>query len=155
MAVNTASGAKFYIGTTAAADILSEFIGDTYIEVGEVEDLGEFGDESEEVTFTSLGDSRVRKFKGPRNAATITVVCGDDSSDDGQSAMIAAEANDTNDYNFKVQLNDQLTISGSPSVHYFRGKVMSKRLNVGNASNVVRRNFNVGINSPILSVDPT
>lgn len=155
MAANTASGSKIYIGSAsdATTDTQGEFELDSYLEVGEIEDLGEFGDESEEVTFTSLSDARVRKFKGPRNAGTITVVCADDPDDTGQDAMIAAEAT-TFDYNFKVELNDKASGETTPSTFYFRGKVMSKRLNVGNASNVVRRSFNVGVNSAIVEVAP-
>lgn len=154
MTINSAGGSKLYIGTTQAAASVAEFQADTYIEVGEVEDLGEFGDESEEITFAALSDGRVRKLKGPKNAGTIAVVCGDDPSDTGQDAMVAAEGQPL-DYNFKVELNDPISLSGTPSVHYFRGKVMSKRLGVGNVSNVVRRTFNVGINSAIFEVNPT
>lgn len=151
MTISAASGSRLFIGTTTSAENLSQFLTDSYVEVGEVEDLGEFGDESEAVTFASLQDSRVRKLKGTRDAGTIAVVCGADDSDAGQDAMVAAEASPL-DFNFKVILNDQLTLGGAPSEHYFRGKVMSKRLGVGSANNVVRRTFNVGINSEILEI---
>lgn len=161
MTINAAGGSKLYLGTTLAINtnqlnpaVVAEFESDSYIEVGEVEDLGEFGDESAEIDFTALRDARVRKLKGPKNAGTIAVVAGDDPLDGGQDAMIAAEASNL-DFNFKVELNDAVSLSGTPSVHYFRGKVMSKRLNVGNVSNVVRRTFNVGINSAIYEVNPT
>lgn len=154
MTISTATGSKLFIGTTAAAENLSQFFSDAYTEVGEVEDLGEFGDESEDVTFASLADSRMRHLKGIRDAGTIAVVCGADDSDIGQDAMVTAEASAL-DFNFKIVLNDQLTLGGTPSEHYFRGKVMSKRLNVGAANNVVRRNFNVGINTEILEVPAT
>lgn len=154
MTINAAGGSRLFLGTTVAATSIPEFEADTYTEVGEVEDLGEFGDESAEITFTSLKDARVRKLKGPKNAGTIAVVCGDDPLDTGQDAMIAAEASSL-DFNFRVELNDPVTLSGTPSVSYFRGKVMSKRLNVGNVSNVVRRTFNVGINSQIYEVNPS
>ena len=154
MTISAASGSRLFIGTTASAENLSQFLSDSFTEVGEVEDLGEFGDESEAVTFASLQDSRVRKLKGTRDAGTIAVVCGADDSDTGQDAMVVAEASSL-DFNFKILLNDQLTISGTPSEHYFRGKVMSKRLGVGSANNVVRRTFNVGINSEILEVPAT
>ena len=154
MAISTASGSKLYLGTTAAAETLTQFQADTYTEVSEVEDLGEFGDESELITFASLSDGRMRKLKGVRDAGDMAIVCGDDVSDAGQDAMDAAEA-DTLDYNFKVVLNDKLTLGGTPSEHYFRGKVISQRRNVGTANNVVRKNFTVAINSAIVSVDPT
>ena len=154
MTINTASGSKLFIGTTTAAENLSQYLTDSYEEVGEIEDLGEFGDSAEDVTFASLSDSRLRHLKGIRDAGTVAVIAGADASDLGQAAMVAAEAS-VLDFNFKIVLNDQLTISGTPSEHYFRGKVMSKRLGVGTANNVVRRTFNVGINTEILEVDPT
>ena len=161
MTISTGSGCSVAIGTTLAintdqdeATVISEFESDTYIEVGEVEDLGEFGDESPEVPFTSLADSRVRKLKGARDAGTLTVTSGADHGDEGQEAMIAAEA-EPHDYNFRVTLNDPDTLGGTPSVHYFRGKVMGKRLNVGNANNVLRRNFTVGVNTAIFEQAPT
>jgi hypothetical protein len=154
MTISAASGSRLFIGTTTSAENLSQFLSDSYQEVGEVEDLGEFGDESEAVTFASLQDSRVRKLKGTRDAGTIAVVCGADDTDAGQDDMVAAEASSL-DFNFKILLNDQLTLGGTPSEHYFRGKVMSKRLGVGSANNVVRRTFNVGINSEILEIPAT
>lgn len=154
MTINTASGAKLYIGSTQPAADIAEFETDSYIEVGEVEDLGEQGDESERVKFTSLSDARTRSLKGPRDAGEQTVVVGDDMTDEGQVAMEAAEAQ-PHDYNFIVELNDAVTIGGTNSRHYFRAKVFSKKRNIGNASNVVRRNFVLGINTAILSSDPT
>lgn len=156
MSIFAASGSKLFIGGVAASrtQVLADYQEDSYVEVGELEDLGEFGDEAEQINFTGLSDGRVQKLKGPRDAGTMPVVVGDDMTDEGQTAMEAAEGQ-TFDYNFYVQLNDATTLGGEPSKHYFVGKVMSKRRNVGNASNVVRRNFAVGINSAIISTDPT
>lgn len=151
MTVNTAAESTLAIGTTAAADDQTSFEADTYAEVGEVEDLGEFGDQAEEVTFTALANRRTRKFKGSFNAGTVTAVCGFDSSDAGQDAMIAAFASD-DDYNFRVMLNDTPAGGSTPTTLYFRGKVMSKQKNVGNVSNVVRQTFAIGINSEIIEV---
>lgn len=169
MTIFTTAGARLYIGTTnipifasdydptdsvQVAAKLADFESDSYTEVGEVEDLGEVGDESEQITFTSLADSRTRKLKGPRDAGAQTIVVGDDVLDDGQAAMIAAEASPL-DFNFKIVMNDARTIGGDPSVQYYYGKVFSKRRNLGNVSNVTRRNFVVGVNSPIVESDPT
>ena len=154
MTISTGSGVRLYIGTTTSAENLSQFLTDTYVEVLEVEDLGEFGDEAEEVTFASLSDGRMRKLKGVRDAGTMAVIVGDDPTDAGQTALVSAEA-DVLDYNFKVVLNDKLTDLGTPSEHYFRGKVMSKRLAVGTVNNVLRRTFNIGVNSEIIEIDPT
>jgi hypothetical protein len=154
MSVNPAGGARVFIGTTNIAANLGQFEADSYIEIEEVEDGGQVGDESAAITFTALKDGRVRKFKGPRDAGTLALVVGKDALDEGQAALIAAEGQKF-DYNFKIMLNDQITLGGTPTILYFYAKVMSKRDNVGNVSNVVKTTFNLGVNSPITSVDPT
>lgn len=152
--LSTAAGTKVYIGSTTTRTTVNEFESEDWTEVEEVEDLGEFGDESNDVTFTALGDTRVRHLKGSRDAGTMQVTCGHRPDLTGQAAMVAAEAQ-PNDYSFRIVMNDKDTLSGAGTTYYFMGKVMSKRINAGNADNVVRINFNVGINSAILTVDAT
>lgn len=164
MSVNTAAGSSIFIAPQAGfaaidltdpdADIITAFEALTWTEIGEVEDLGEFGDEASEITFTALSNRRVRKFKGTFNAGTVTVQAGSDPSDAGQAAMIAAFASDL-DFPFKITLNDQITLAGDPTTLYFGGKVMSKRRNVGNVENVVRQNFPIGVNTKIYEVAAT
>lgn len=156
MSIFAASGAKLYIGSAnnVVAIVLADMQADSYVEVGELEDLGEFGDQSEDITFTSLNDGRTRHIKGPRDAGTMPATSGMDMTDDGQAAMDAAEAT-PHSYNFKVVMNNASTEGGSGSQHFFTGKVMSKRINVGNASNVMRKMYSVGIQTEILDVDPT
>jgi len=156
MTIFASSGAMLYIGSQNSNrnTLLADYQADSYVEVGEIESLGEFGDESGDITFTSLNDARVRHLKGPRDAGSMPIVVGDDMKDDGQTAMEAAEASPL-DFNIKVVLNNAITIGGSGSQHFFIGKVMSKRRNVGDANAVTRKTFNVGINSAITEVDPT
>lgn len=156
MSINAAAGTRVYIGstTTDMDESQATFEADSYIEIGEVESLGDFGDAAEAVTFISLGDSRVRKLKGPRDAGTCPLVVGDDPSDTGQAAIVAAEAT-TFDYRFKVVGNDAVTLGGDSSVSYFAAKVMGKKKGVGAANNVVRRTFDLGINSDILEIAAT
>ncbi len=163
MAVNSAAGTKIYIGSTnippnledlddAAALLLFE--ADSYVEIGEVENLGEYGDESQDIAFASLGDSRTRHFKGTRDAGVLPLVVGADPDDEGQLACIEAERSNL-DFNFKVVGNDAVTLGGDGSVDYFHGKMMSKRKNVGDVNTVVRQNFSVGINSRIVTREAT
>lgn len=165
MAVNTAAGSTFSIGPQTAyattvdwsepeEDIIAAFEALTWTKIGSVEDLGEFGDEASEITFSSLDDRRVQKFKGTFDAGTVTVQTGSDPTDAGQLAMIEAFATDF-DYPFRVTLNDALTVGGTPTTLYFAGKVMSKRRNVGDVENVVRQSFPVGINTEIIEVPAT
>ncbi len=156
MTINAATGAKLFIGGTQTkkTPTLLDYEEDSYVEVGEIETLGNFGDKSAAINFTSLADSRVRKIKGPRDAGNMAITVGDDATDEGQVAMVAAEASKF-DFNFKVVLNDNITQGGDGSVSYFYGKVMSKEKAVGTASNVIKRNFTVDINSEILEIDPS
>lgn len=154
MAVQTAAGAKIHIGPVAAStvDTAQEFQSLAYVEVEEVESIAVFGDTTSEITFTALGDRRVRKFKGSFNAGTIAVVMGRDAGASGQAAFIAALASDA-DYAFKVELNDASPGSPSgPTTFFFRGKVMSYETDINNAENVVRANASVAINSAIVEV---
>jgi len=156
MSVFASSGATLYIGgqNNLTTIVLADMQADSYVEVGELEDLGEFGDQSEDITFTSLNDGRVRHLKGPRDAGTMPATSGMDMTDAGQAAMDAAEAT-AHSYNFKVVLNNETTEAGTGSEHYFTAKVMSKRIQVGNASNVTRKMYQLGIQTEILEVDPT
>lgn len=154
MTISAANGSMLYIGTTQAAENLSQFLNDSYTEIGETEDLGEFGDTSEIVTFVSLADGRVRKLKGSRDAGDMAVIVGHDISDAGQDALVTAEASTLN-FNFKVVLNDALTLGGTGTEYYFRGKVANKRISVGSANNVVRRNFTIAVDSAIEEIQAT
>jgi hypothetical protein len=155
--ISTAGGVTLSIGSANSSPLtttLADFEADSYVEVGEVEDAGQVGDESAAITFTALKDGRVRKLKGPRDAGTMAIVTGKDIADDGQEAMIAAEGT-TFDYNIRLQLNDPQTLSGEGTIYYFAAKVMSKRTNVGNVSNVIKDTFNLGVNTAIAVVPAT
>lgn len=153
----TASGTRFYIGGTAAAsdmDTLAEFQAMTvWTEIGLIEDLGEVGDEASAVTGAALGDGRIRKAKGARDAGTMQVVCFHDPLDTGQASMDLAEQTNNN-YAFKMVLPDSPTDAYSDTVQYFRGLVMSRRLRVGTNDNILRVVYNVGVNSAIVE-DPS
>lgn len=154
MAVDTAAGTKFYVGpVNSSANGQSAYEALSYVEVGEVESISEFGDSFNEVTFTALSDRRVRKFKGSKNAGNITVAIGHDSADTGQTNLDTALGSDS-DYAFKIELDDAGTGSpSSPTTFFFRGKVMSVRTNPGDAENIVRLTAEIAINSDIVKID--
>lgn len=148
----TSAGCKLHIGTTAKATDLAEFKADSYKEVGDIEDLGEFGDEFSAVTAATLNDARLRKGKGTADAGDMSLVVLFNGSDAGQAALAAAAADTTsNAYNIKVTLNDQITPeTGNPTTFYFRALVMSNRIAVGGSDNAIRRNVGLAITSEIL-----
>jgi hypothetical protein len=157
--ITTATGSKIFIGPAVlpTVDTQTEYeaIPDgSWVEVGMVESLGEFGDQSSTVNFASLNDGRQRKAKGIRDAGDLALTVARVATDAGQKALIAAEATN-NKFAFKVVYPDRLTPTGTDGIDYFRALVMSKRSNVGSADNVIRRAFTLGIDSAIVSVDPT
>jgi hypothetical protein len=151
----TASGTKVFIGPAidSTTDTKAEYEALTWVEIGLVENLGEFGDQANAVTGAVLGDSRTRKAKGARDAGDMTITCFDNAADLGQQAAVAAEAT-KNNYAFKVQYANRPEPLGTDGVDYFRGLVMSKRKNVGTNDNIMRRTFAVAINSAVLEVAP-
>ncbi|KSV79003.1 hypothetical protein N182_18600 [Sinorhizobium sp. GL2] len=160
MTITTATGARYFIGGTTAipyasgdAAAIAAFEALTWVEIKEVEDGGEIGDESADVTFQSLSDGRVRHLKGARDAGTLALVVGDDPFDAGQQALRDAEKTKFQ-YNIKVEYEDAPDATYSNSVDYFRCLVMSARKQVGAGDNVLRRTFNIGINTEILTVEP-
>lgn len=148
MPVNTAAGARFSIGTKTPMATAVAYAADTWVEVAEVENLGEFGDQVSSATFTALADRRVRKFKGTYDAGDMTLTLGFDSGDKGQDALnVALKDESSGDYNFKVELEDG-------DIFYFAGKVMSRRIATGGAADIVKANVSIAINSEVLEVEP-
>ena len=162
MAIHTNAGTRVFISPTpvdvdainamtdAEAITFFDAISD-WLEVEELEDTGEFGDTSEAITFTALNNARVRKLKGPRDAGTQAIVAGRDPLDDGQEAFIEAAATNYN-YAIRQEFADARTPEYSNSEIFYAGLVMGAPTNAGNVSNVVRRTFNVGINTGVFEV---
>lgn len=152
MAIASTTGAQFFLGPiNAVAADETDYGALSYTEVKEVESIGEFGDQASTVTFTSLGDARVRKRKGVRDAGDLNVVVGNDPLDPGQLAMIAAQETE-NSYAFKVVLADAADANDTDSTFYFRALVASTRLNVGAANDIIKRTFVVLIDSAVVEV---
>lgn len=152
MGIASTTGAKIYIGpvNSAAADETA-YSALSYVEIGEVESIGEFGDQASTIEFTSLADARVRKRKGVRNAGDLNIVVANDPRDAGQLDMVEAEATEFT-YAFKVVVADAPDANDTDSTFYFRGLVASARLNVGAANDIVKRTFVVLIDSAIVEV---
>lgn len=152
MAIASTTGAKIYIGPiNSTAESETDYSALSYTEIQEVESIGEFGDQASTIEFTSLGDARVRKRKGVRNAGDLNVVCANDPLDPGQIAAIAAQETE-NTYAFKIVLADAADANDTDSVFYFRALVASARLSIGAANEMIKRNFAMLIDSAVLEM---
>lgn len=151
------AGAELYIGAALASQttdfVLADFAGQSWVQIGWMENIGAFGDEAASITFDAIEQQRTQKLKGTRNAGDMSVVCGIDYEDAGQIALRAAEAT-PNNYAFKVLFNDAPS-GGTPSERYFIGLVMSARETLDTANNVMKLNATIGINSNIVRVNAT
>lgn len=158
MAISAQSGAKVFIatGATATTPQTNEagYAALTWLEVKEVESFGEYGDQSNDITFTSLGDARTRHLKGSRDAGSFDIVCANDPLDAGQIAMIAAEATKFT-YNIKVEYLDKADANDTSSIDYMGCKVLSARKSGGSVDDVTKRTFMLGINTAIIEVPAT
>jgi hypothetical protein len=142
MTVHTSAGTKIYIG--GKGPLLDE---SAFQLIGEIVNPGEFGRVYEEIQHTSLDNRNVRKFKGSRNDGNMNMQLGRDPSDDGQADLIVA-LDDDDDYNFKVELNDDPGGTGdSPTTILFKAKVMSYTTNIGDANSIVAATALLGIQS--------
>jgi hypothetical protein len=145
MTVMTSAGSTLGISTSLPATFdAAGYNALTYTAVGEITDLGEFGTEYNMVSFTALGNRRVRKFKGSYNNGALALQMGRDTSDAGQTALRNALASD-NSYSFKVTLQNGLKL-------YFTGKVMSYKTNVGNVDQVTAAATSIEVDSDIIEV---
>jgi hypothetical protein len=157
MTVKTLSGATVEIGpaATSVTDTKTEYDALTpYVVVGEVEDMGEMGDESATILFSNVGAARVRKLKGARDAGTMVLVCGADPADAGQLALKAAEKTKLQ-YALRITMADKITTGGTNTIFYLQVTVLSARNRMGTNDNIVRTVFNLGINENILEVAAT
>lgn len=109
----------------------------SYTAIGEVEDLGEFGREYNEVKFNPIGSRGAKKLKGSFDEGTLALKLGLDTDDAGQDLLYTASGSDNN-YAFKVTAQNG-------DVYYFQAKVMSFKRNFGGVDTVTGATVNLSI----------
>lgn len=155
MTIYATNGARLYIGgamDTKSTDFVEgDFGSQTWVEIGETENLGTVGDTSSEIAFDSINAQRTRRLKGTRNAGSMDIVCGIDPDDAGQQALHLAEKT-PHDYAFRIVLNDA-PAGGSPSERLFVAKVASVAEAFDTANSVMKLNASLWVNSNVVKID--
>ena len=119
--ITQVAGAQFFVAPVDDQDdlpaLLAEFSSDrqsgttapttgtkvgTWEEVGELQELGEYGTEYNVVTYSALAKRNTDKFKGVYNDGSFTATLGRDDDDDGQTILRTAARSD-NKYAFCVR----------------------------------------------------
>jgi hypothetical protein len=158
MAIKTGTGCTLAIGTTLAVPngTQAQYEADTYTNVGEIEEIGEFGDERSVVEFAALGDGRMQKARGVANAGDATVTYAHKTADAGQDAVktaFEATSQSADEFNFRVLLNDQ--ISTNPTKFYWRARITGRRVLAITNDGVVKVRATLAINTTVLEVAAT
>lgn len=141
---NTFAGAKIYIGTTMQASTREQFEADTYIEIEEVSNMGEFGSTANVVQFPLVSDDFVVKAKGTRNAGDPALVVGRVSTAPGQIKLREAETTKFF-FNFKLELEDAPDEFTTNTVIYFRALVAGANNAFGGNEDFVTETYTLGI----------
>jgi len=154
------AGAKIYIGTAAMAapdeDVdAADFSGATWTEIKDWTQAGSLGDTSALISTDVISRGRTVKQKGTRNAGQMQNVFAINSSDAGQTALIAA-ANGNLNWPFKIEWDDAPAGDDpTPTINYFVGLVMSAEQAGGSANTVRSLNSTIEVNSNVVTVAPT
>ncbi len=147
---STFAGGRLYIGTTASIDFSTkqlaqtDFEADTYVEIKEISNVGEFGGAASVLTFPVVSDDFVKKSKGTRNAGDPAIVVGRLANDPGQKAVRAAEETKFY-YNFKLELEDAVDEDHTNTIMYFRALVAGKPNQFGGVEDFVTETYTLGI----------
>jgi len=166
MGLQTGANGKVYIATTYGAVPANQgaYEALTWLEITQLENLPEFGDATEEVTFQDLSQGRVTKLKGTRDSGTSDIAFAYDETLYGGSPLtgqyqlfVGSEDDTTNNYYFKVTYNDASTGSplGTDTTRYFAALVGSFREGGFGANDVVMATCNIRLNSSVIRVART
>lgn len=126
----------------------------TYVNIGGPLTIGTFGDAAEEIAENLLDAGRTIRAKGVRNAGTLDMTFARDYADAGQSAILAAEADNggAGDYAFKITFDDAPS-GGTPSERYFLATVGSATETVDDPNSTIKLNANLWINTKVTRVN--
>lgn len=155
MTLYNTAGCKLFIGGVLedpGQDMVeADFTSQAWTEIKNLESIGSLGDVSQVTSFNTLDRERTIKMKGTRDAGQMTIVCGVDTSDTGQAALIAAERT-IHSYAFKLVLNDKPATgtSPTPSERKFIALVSSQVETYDGANDVRKMTANLEVNSNVV-----
>jgi len=128
--VSTSAGTIISIVKTAPATFdAAGYAALTFVEIGEVTDIPDFGREFELITHKPLASRGTVKKKGNFNEGSIDLKLGL-NTDDAGTVLLKAAAESDDDYSFKVD-------HPTGDVYYFRACAMSFKVSTGSSSSII------------------
>lgn len=154
MAQTEAAGTQIYISNASneVAASAGAFAALTWLEIGEITNIGEFGKQYQDIATKTLNQRLTKHHKGSYDVGTLDLQVYADPSDTGQDKAEEALGSDY-EYAFKITLNDGSAGSpSSPTTYYFRGKVMSYRRTISDVDSMVTARVGIAINTDLTEV---
>jgi hypothetical protein len=146
---------KLYIcATPQAADLnQSGYEGLTWVEIGNIVTLPDFGVSDNMVTQDYINTDVSQRQKGFRQASETELVVGRDYEDAGQDAIRTAAAT-RNNYALKLESSDG-SATLTPTTRYSRGVIGGPNFTGGGGEDFDNETFQIGLNQAPITVDPT
>ena len=148
MTVKTSTGTILSVVKAEPATYDEAGYGDlTFVEVGEVTDIPEYGPTASVVTHEPLATGITQKFKGFIDYGSVSLGLGYDTTDDGQEILSAGVDGDGqyDEHSFKVEYSDG-------EVDYFTAKIFSYTKNPSTSNSIVASTVSIEINTSITTV---
>lgn len=144
-------GTKLYVAaTTPATEDATGYAAMTWVEVGEISEIPEFGPEYSEVNFTPLATGIKAKYHGELDYGSISLPFALSAGDAGQAALKTAMANKAR-ISFKVEFPKLASTSTAGPIVYTQGKAFSFTRSAS-TGDVVSGSLNVGFERPLVEV---
>ncbi len=141
---------KVFVEAGTECDTLSEYDALTWVRVGNLMDVGEFGAQYQEVAFTTIDDAIVNRLKGALDNGTFSLTVARNPDDEGQADVLAG-LDSYDNVNVRVELNDKPAGAGAkPTRFNFPAKIFSYKNQFGDANQVVKAVINIGIDGFII-----
>lgn len=131
LGVATSAGSTLSVVAAGAAPATFDAVGYaalSWVQVGEIVDLGEFGREYNLITHNPIGNRSTQKFKGSFNEGQLNLSLGLQTDDAGQIIIKAASISDLS-FSYRI-----LTQNGD--AYYMRAQCLKWKVGVGSVDQI-------------------
>jgi len=153
---NTLKGAVLSVCNTPqnANLLVAAYEALTWVAVGSVGNLGEFGSSSNIVSYNTLDESVTNKQKGIADAGEMTVECASIYSDAGQIILRSfGVATNQDNMAFKLEYADG-PAGYTNTIIFSRGVVSGPVFPGGGGDDFIKEQYTIGLNQVPIRVDP-
>lgn len=145
MTIMTSAGSKLFLSAVLpGSQTTGSYASLTWVEVGEITDMGEVGKTYNVVSYTALGTRQTKKIKGSYNNGTMALKLGRDTTDAGQTLMRVGLDSDIA-YAVKITLQNSTTL-------YFEAQITEYKTHIGSVDQITEAMSNLELVTDILEI---